>query len=220
MIDVAFHFDFVSPYSYLALAQAPRFAAENGVRFDLWPVVYAKLLDAAGLVGPVESEAKRRYTFTDVLRCAHRLGVPLAGPPAHPFRSLEALRTIVLFRDDPRALDLAVALASACWGEGRDLTDPAVLTDIVTRTGLDASSLVERISAPDVKERLAASTAEAIAAGVFGVPTFSVGGELFWGQDRLPLLADYIAGRLPPMSETSTRLLSRPRGADRPRRTG
>ena len=91
MTTVAFYLDFVSPYTYFALTQARRFESDHGVRFDVRPVVYAKLLDAAGLVGPAEREAKRRYTFADVLRSAHRLGVPLVGPPAHPFRSLEAL---------------------------------------------------------------------------------------------------------------------------------
>ncbi len=219
MIDVAFYFDFVSPYSYLALVQASRFAAEHGVRFDPRPVVYGKILDATGLVGPAEVEAKRRYTFADILRNAHLLGIPLVGPPAHPFRSLEALRTVTLFRSDPRALELAIALSSACWGEGRDLTDMAVIDEVVIRTGLDAGGLAGRIETSEVKDALATATAGAIAAGVFGVPTFVVGDELFWGQDRLPLLAAYLDGRLPPATELTAPLLRRPRGADRPKRS-
>jgi 2-hydroxychromene-2-carboxylate isomerase len=212
---VRFYLDFVSPYTWLALMEARRFAAANGVRWDLRPVVYAALLDARGLVGPAEVDAKRDYTFRDVARCARRLGLALTGPPAHPFRSLEALRTFLLFRDAPAALDLAEALADAAWGKGRDLADLRVLAEAVTEAGLEAGDLGRRIAEPAVKAALRASTEEAIAAGVFGVPTFSVGGALFWGHDRMPHLADHLAGRLPAHLKEAEAMLARPRGADR-----
>lgn len=215
MRTVAFYFDFVSPYSYLALTQARRFEAEHDIRFDVRPIVYAKLLDAAGLVGPAERDAKRRYTFADILRVAHRLGVPLVGPPAHPFRSLEALRALTLWRTDDRALDLAVALSSACWGEGRDLTDLGVIADVVSSAGFDARRLPERIAEEATKKALAEATAAAVEAGVFGVPTFVVGDELFWGQDRMADLAEHLVGRLPLASALAAPMLARPRGADR-----
>jgi 2-hydroxychromene-2-carboxylate isomerase len=210
---VSFYLDFVSPYSYLALTQARRFERDHAVRFDVRPVVYAKLLDAAGLVGPAERESKRRYTFIDVVRGAHRLGVPLAGPPAHPFRSLEALRALTLWRQHDRALDLAVALSTAAWGQGRDLTDLAVIADVVAAAGFDPAELATRIASGEVKQALAGETAAAIDAGVFGVPTFVVGAEMFWGQDRMSYLAEHLEGKLP--SVTAAPLLSRPRGADR-----
>ena len=72
--EIQFHLDFVSPYSWLALLRAEEFGGRHGVRWDLRPVVYAALLDAHRLVGPVETEAKRRYTFEDVARCARRRG--------------------------------------------------------------------------------------------------------------------------------------------------
>jgi 2-hydroxychromene-2-carboxylate isomerase len=215
LTSVAFYLDFVSPYTYLALTQARRFEEDNGIRFDVRPVVYAKILDAQGLVGPAEREAKRRYTFTDVLRVAHRLGVPLVGPPAHPFRSLEALRALTLWRHDDRALDLAVALSTAAWGEGRDLTDLAVIADVCAATGFDPAQLAMRVASDDVKRALAAETAAAIDAGVFGVPTFVAGTEMFWGQDRMEHLAEHVAGRLPPAAKIAEPLLARPRGADR-----
>ena len=117
MREIPFYFDFISPYSWLALKQASAFAWKHGVRWNLRPVVYAKLLETFGLLGPAETDAKRRYTFFDVARCAQDLGVRFTGPPAHPFRSLEALRTAVLFRSEPEAFDLCVAISDACWGE-------------------------------------------------------------------------------------------------------
>lgn len=215
MKTVAFYFDFVSPYSYLALTQARRFQSEHGVRFDVRPVVYAKLLDANGLVGPAEREAKRRYTFADIVRVAHRLGVPLVGPPAHPFRSLEALRALTLWREDERALDLAVALSSACWGEGRDLTQLPVIEAVVSAAGFDAGRLAERISDARIKQALVDATAVAVDTGVFGVPTFVADGEMFWGQDRMADLAAFLAGDLPAATTIASSMLERPRGADR-----
>ena len=217
---VRFYFDFVSPYTWMALMEGGEFARANNVLWDLRPVVYAALLDASGLVGPAEVAVKRDYTFRDVVRCARRLSLPFAGPPAHPFRSLEALRTFLVFRDGAGALPLAAAIADAGWGKGRDLTDLGVLADVASNAGQDPSDLEARISDPAVKRRLRESTAEAVAAGVFGVPTFACDNVLFWGHDRMDHLADHLAGQLPADLSEADALLARPRGADRPRARG
>ena len=213
--SVEFCFDLISPYSWLALTRAAAFAEQHGVHWRLRPVVYGAILDATGLIGPGEQPAKRRAMAADVARWAHALGLRFTGPPAHPFRSLEALRTVCLFADDPRALALSRALAGACWEDGRDLTDPAVLADVVGSVGLDAGDLRARIGAPAIKARLRQNTDTALAAGVFGVPTFLVDGQLFWGQDRLAMLADHLAGRLPPVAAAVAAFDARPRGTDR-----
>jgi 2-hydroxychromene-2-carboxylate isomerase len=212
---VRVYYDFVSPYSYLALTRLAAFGARHEVMFEPAPAFYPALLDANGLVGPAETRVKRRYTMTDVLRAAELLGTPLVGPPAHPFRSLEALRVATLFGNDPRALDLAVALSTACWAEGRDLTEWTVLADVVGRVGLDAADLEARASSSEVKAALRDRTAAAIEAGVFGVPTFELDGELFWGHDRLDHLAARLEGRLPELAARAAVLEARPRGSDR-----
>ena len=208
-------FDFVSPYSYLALAQAEEFATRYHVCWQLRPVVYGALLDATGLVGPVESEAKRRYTYGDVHRCAELLTVPLVGPAQHPFRSLEALRTVCVFLDAPESLTLARRLAAACWAEGKMLTDTDVLRRAVQSVGLDNSELETRIAEPTVKARLRAFTEDALQRGVFGVPTFEWSGELFWGHDRLPHLAARLDGRIGSAVEAAAEMARRPSGVDR-----
>jgi 2-hydroxychromene-2-carboxylate isomerase len=215
-ITVRVYFDFVSPYSYLALTRLDAFGARHDVAWEPAPVFYAALLDATSLVGPAESLVKRRYTLTDILRAAEIQGVALAGPPAHPFRSLEALRVATLFAGEPGALALSLALSTACWAEGRDLTDWSVLADVTARAGFDAADLEARASAPEVKRALQERTAAAIAAGVFGVPTFALDGELFWGNDRLDHLAARLDGRLPDLSARAAILEARPRGSDRP----
>lgn len=215
-VPVRFHLDYVSPYTYLALAASEAFAAEHGVTWEPRPVLYAGLLEATDLVGPAEEPVKRAYTVRDIVRCADRIGVPLVGPPAHPFNSLAALRATCLFVDDPGAMDLAVALSAAAWAEGRDLADPAVVTDVVEAVGLDATDLASRIADPAVKKELRRRTERALALGVFGVPTFEWEGELFWGHDRLDHLADRIAGRLASPETRGAEIEARPRAADRP----
>lgn len=214
---VQLYFDFISPYAWLGLNLAQRLARGTGPAVDwrLQPVVYGVLLDRHGLVGPVETEAKRRYTFQDVARCARREGLPLAGPPAHPFRSLDALRTVCLFRDEPNLLDLAVGLANACWSEGRSLADVDVLASVVEAVGLDAGNLAARLGAAEIKAQLRDNTEQAIEGGIFGVPTFVHGAELFWGHDRVPDLVARLAGEPGPDPDTLEALLERPRAAER-----
>ena len=216
MTEVRFYFDFISPFSWLALTQAPEMAKRLGFRWDLRPVVYARLLDANGLMGPGEVPAKRKIVFADAVRCAQRLGKNLTGPPVHPFRSLDALRVAVLFRKDPRSLNLCVALADAAWAEGRDLADMGVLEDVVTATGLPTDNLAQRINDRTIKNQLRTFTQGAVSAGIFGVPTFIHQGEILWGHDRLSHLEEMITGKLVTRADLVDSLLRRPRGIDRP----
>lgn len=215
MTPVVFHYDFISPYSYLALAGAEDFAREHGVEWRLRPIVYAKVLEATGLIGPAETPAKRAYTYADALRSARVAGVPLVGPPAHPFRSLEALRLATLYRDHEKGLAFSVRLATACWGEGRDLTDPAELDALRADCGLLDRPLAEALQDPGAKQSLRESTTEAVEAGVFGVPSFRVGEELFWGHDRMEHLGAFLSGGLPPAHEDAEALLARPQAVRR-----
>ena len=213
--SVRLYFDFISPYSYLALTQVERFGEEHGIEWTVRPILYAAVLERRGLIGPAEEPIKREYTTRDIVRAADRLGVPLVGPPEHPFNSLAALRTVCVAQDDPRALALAVRLSSMCWGEGQPLTHPETLIAAADECGLMTAGLTERIGSPEIKERLRANTEEALDAGVFGVPTFVWEGELFWGHDRLDHLADRLSGRIGSPAERGAVLASRPRGVER-----
>ena len=216
MKRVTFWFDFISPYSWLALRAAPEFAAEHDVSWDLRPILYSALLDHHGLLGPAETEAKRHSMLNDVARCARLAGLELIGPPQHPFRSLDALRVATLFRDEADGLDLAIALASAAWEKGCDLSDARVLRGVIDECGLDADSSLERAQHVDNKSALRELTDDAISRGVFGVPSFALGrGELFWGHDRMAHVAAALAGQLDAIDVSE--LLARPRGVDRKR---
>lgn len=214
--QVRLHFDFISPYSYLALTQVERFGEEHGIVWTVRPILYAAVLDRRGLIGPAEEPVKQAYTARDIVRAADRLGVPLVGPPEHPFNSLPALRTLCIYQDEPQALHLAVRLSILCWGEGQPLTHPETLIAALDECGLPATGLAERIASPEIKGRLRANTEEALEAGVFGVPTFIWQRELFWGHDRLAHLADRLAGRLGSPEERARAIAARPKGAERP----
>lgn len=186
MTPVAFHFDFLSPYAYLAWTQIRAIAGRCDREVHAVPTLLAALLDAAGSKGPAEIPAKRVYVFKDTFRTAKVLGVPFGPPPSHPFNPLLALRIASLpmaENDRHRVVD---ALFAESWGGGRRGVDrPEVVAAILEGAGLDGHALVERAGSVEAKAALRAQSDDAIAKGVFGVPTTIVDGEIFFGFDGL-----------------------------------
>jgi len=199
---IRFCFDYVSPYSYLTWTQIHALAAHHGREVTPVPVLFAALLDSAGTKGPAEVPPKRLYTFKDCMRAAHRLRVPFAPPPSHPFNPLLALRVSSLDLAPLRKRALIDALFAAAWGGGTGIEGPEHVTSVATSAGLDGPELVAQASAADVKNRVRAQTDEAIAKGAFGLPSIFVGeGELFWGLDSFANLEQYLRGDEPDMRE-------------------
>jgi 2-hydroxychromene-2-carboxylate isomerase len=186
-VVVDFYFDPVSPYAWLASAQLGKIEAV-GVSIRCQPVLFAGLLNAHGGKGPAEIPAKRAYTFRDVLRNAARLGLPFVGPPTHPFNPLRALRMCIAVEHQAQRKRLALALLDAAWARGEDVADSAVLEKLARGCELDAGALLAATERPEIKQRLIDATREAVEGGVFGVPTFRLGEELFWGSDRIDAL--------------------------------
>lgn len=196
MPQVTCYFDPVSPYAWLALRELERIDAAAGAPVRLVPVLFAGLLNAHGNIGPAELLAKRAYVFRDVLREAARRGLQFAGPPGHPFNPLTALRMCTALTDEGQRRTLAVALAAACWEAGVDISDASEVVRVADDAGLDGAALLTAAASAAVKQALAAATAQAVAAGVFGVPTFRVDGDhgLFWGADRIEALLWRLGG--------------------------
>ncbi len=109
------------------------------------------------------------------------------------------------------------ALFAAIWEDGRDATDATTLQEVLEPVvgARESSSIAERITDPAIKEVLRANTSEALARGVYGVPTFEAAGELFWGQDRMSFVGRKLAGSLPPVSPALLAMLARPIAAGR-----
>ncbi len=210
------YIDFISPFAYLAWKRMPALAEAHGRRLRPVPILFAALLGHFGHLGPAEIAPKRVYIFKQVLRRAHERGLLIEPPPGHPFNPLLALR----IAGDPslgaelqrRVID---ALFDATWGGGPGVGDPATITQVLKRAGLDGVGLVESGSQPEAKARLRSATEGAIKAGVFGVPTMIVDGELFWGDDSIDDLDRFLRGEDPVDDAALSRWKGLPRAADR-----
>lgn len=210
---VEFYFDPVSPYSWLAARQIDRVEAA-GAAVEFRPVLFAGMLAAHGNKGPAEMPAKRAYTMRDVLRTAARLGLPVQGPPTHPFNPLRALRICIALDDAGARRRFGLALMDGAWARGLDIAADAVLSALAQECALDGRGLLARANDADVKQRLIDATNAAIAAGIFGVPTFRVDGEIFWGADRIESLLWRLQGGAIDESLFAT-MLARPASAVR-----
>ena len=180
------YFDFLSPFSYLQLVQFDRLPAD--VEVTLRPVLFAGLLGHWGHKGPAEIPAKRIHTYRWCHWYAARHGIPFRMPPAHPFNPLRPLRLAVAQGAEPA---MVRAIFDAIWAEGRDPSRNDEWQALTERLAIaDADEVIAR---PEVKEALKRNTEEAAGRGVFGVPTFAIGDELFWGFDATDLVLDYLS---------------------------
>jgi 2-hydroxychromene-2-carboxylate isomerase len=196
-MQLRFYFDVVCPFAYLASTQIERVAREAGAELAWRPILLGGVYRAIGQADrPSEAmvPAKLRMSALDLERWAHVWGVaPPRYPAGHPRRTVRAMRLAACALDEGAA-EVAHALYRAYWVEARDLEEPDAVDAIARAAGIDPARLDE----PRTKERLRALTDEAVAEGAFGVPSFLVvdGARrtLFWGQDRLPLVAKALAG--------------------------
>jgi 2-hydroxychromene-2-carboxylate isomerase len=191
MKHLQFWFDPVSPYAYLAFEHLPQALEGLSYSVDYRPVLFAGLLKHWGQKGPAEIEPKRAWTFRQIAWHAHRLGIPIATPAQHPFNPLALLRLLMACAPEGgtpnrRACE---AVLRHVWRGGADANEAARLAALRTQL-----APAREPDADAVKQALKDATAQAVALGVFGVPTIAVDGRLFWGLDALPMLAGYLRG--------------------------
>lgn len=197
MATIRFYFDYVSHNAYLAWTQLPALADRYGAAIEPVPVLFAGLLDAHGTLGPAEVPAKTAWMNKNVLRKAAQLGVRLQPPAFHPFNPLLALRVSSLPLETTARTRLIDGLFAAVWAHRLHVEDRAVVEQVSRDAGLDGAALIEAALQPENKARVRQQTDDAIAAGVFGVPSLIVDGELFWGFDDLRFVELLLAGRDP-----------------------
>lgn len=181
---IDWYFDFISPYAYLQSRRLDDFSQHALVRCK--PILFAGLLNHWGQKGPAEIPGKRRWTFEQVTWTAEKNGIPLRMPPAHPFVPLRLLRLAILFGS---SVDVVQRLFNFVWRDGHSPTD-----DEAWATLLEEFQVApEEIDAAEVKQALRANTEEAIARGVFGVPTCVIGEQIIWGFDATDMVYAAIA---------------------------
>ena len=183
MQTVTFHFDFLSPFAYLASQALGRL--DGLARVAYRPLLFAGLLDHYATRGPAEIAPMRTFTYRHVLWIAARDGIPMRLPPAHPFNPLPLLRLCVALGSPAAVVD---RLFRFVWADGRSPEEPDAFAALCAELGVDDAPA--RLADPQVKAALRENTDAALAAGVFGVPTFALDGELFWGYDALDFLVD------------------------------
>jgi 2-hydroxychromene-2-carboxylate isomerase len=182
------YFDFISPFAYFQFHHFGRLPPSLKVACK--PVLFAGLLGHWGHKGPAEIPAKRRHTYRYCKWYADREGIAFTMPPAHPFNPLPALRLAIACGARQEAVG---TIFDAIGGNGVDVPDGAGWAELCARLALEPEEAARRVAAPDVKAALRANTDEALARGVFGVPTFAIDDELFWGADSTDMFLDYLA---------------------------
>jgi 2-hydroxychromene-2-carboxylate isomerase len=190
MREVELWYDIVCPFAYLASTQIERVAREAGARVRWEPFLLGGVFVALSVPADLNAsmpEAKRKHNLRDMARWADRFGVPLRMPAEHPRRTVLALRAILAAGEG--RVEATHALYRAYWVEGLDVSDPSVVRAALDAAGVDGQACVERTSDPAIKDELRRRTDEAVSRGIFGAPTFFVGDEMFWGQDRLDFVA-------------------------------
>ena len=191
---VEFFYDFGSPTVYLAATQLPDIAASVGATIDWRPMLLGGVFKSTGNQSPVVVPAKAAYMNNDLKRFAKRYGVPFRFNPHFPINTLALMRGAVAYQDDAVASSTyRDAIFMAIWVEARNLNEPDVIGQVLTDAGLDPAELMDRIGQQTVKDQLIANTEEAVNRGVFGAPTFFVGEQMFFGQDRLDFVAEAIS---------------------------
>jgi 2-hydroxychromene-2-carboxylate isomerase len=199
--NVEFLFDFGSPNAYLAHRVIPAIEDRTGVRFVYVPVLLGGVFKATGNRSPMEAyagvPAKLAYEALETRRFVARHGLTrFASNPHFPVNTLAIMRGAVAARTLDVFAPYVDAVFAAMWEDGRKMDDPAVVAQTLAAAGLPADRLIALTQDPSVKEQLVASTADAVARGVFGSPTFFVGEAMFFGKDRLGDVEEAIkAGR-------------------------
>ena len=186
MKRLVFHFDVVSPYAYLAFERLPQVLEGCSYEVQYRPVLFAGLLQHWGQKGPAEIEPKRDWTFRHVHWLAHRHGIVLDTPAVHPFNPLPLLRLALACGPNRRVVE---AVFRHAWVGGHDAHDPRRLAELTAQLAPPRDP-----AGDEVKAELRRLTDDAVAAGIFGVPTLTLDGRHFWGLDALPMLRDALLG--------------------------
>lgn len=193
-MEFDFYFDVISPASYIAFHRLPDLHDLTGASVNWKPMFLGGVMKATGNRPPGSVPAKGRYLLHDLQRCARFHGIPFHFNPHFPFNTLPLMRASTALLDDERFLPFATAAFNAIWQEQHDLSDNGMLRAWLQNEGFKTDDFETMINEPGIKQQLTDTTEEAVRRGVFGAPTFFVGDEMFFGQDRMDYLARALTG--------------------------
>jgi len=187
MTTVEFWFEFASTYSYPAAMRVAKVAQAAGVDLVWRPFLLGPVFAGQGLTDSPFNvfEQKGRYMWRDVARICEADGLAFKKPPSFPQNGLKAERIALIGLDEGWGEEFARRVYVANFAEGLSISDDDVLARLLENIGQGVSDVAARAYAQDNKDRLKAQTLRAIELGIFGAPSFTVEGELFWGNDRM-----------------------------------
>ncbi len=195
MNDVHFYFDFISPYAWLAFKALPKSLEGISHRVHYHPVVFGAMLKHHGQLGPAEMPGKRDWTYRQVMWLAKQQGTDLQMPASHPFNSLALLRLAVAASDNGQPNRYVVeSIFKHVWCTGLEASDAERFAALQLHLFSQANVSLKDPQSVEVKQLLQQQTQQAIDLGLFGVPSMVVNGQVFWGQDALPMLRAYLQG--------------------------
>ena len=192
---VEIFFDFLSPPSYLVWTQMPGILERTGATAVWRPMFTIGLHELTGNRSPITVPNKGKWVMQDLQRYARRYGVALNPNPNGFINILPSGRAAALAEREGVVEQLMAQAYPAMFVDGRDLSDLAVLKDIIASAGLDADYYIGAIATDEVKDLLKNNTQEAADRGAFGAPTFFVRDEMFFGQDRLEFVEEELAAK-------------------------
>jgi 2-hydroxychromene-2-carboxylate isomerase len=195
-MKVEFYYDFTSPYTYIASRRIGKICKDNGAELEWKPFFMGGLFIETGVKAPVDIANKFAYVKHDTQDLARHYGVVFKFPSVFPLHSVKAMRGAFAAAEKGILTEYTHEMFRLFWTESRDLSKDEVLKEAVTGLGLDPDWFMARIGEQEIKDKLRDETSKAAARGVFGAPTIFIGDKMFWGNDRLDFVDDYLKGRL------------------------
>ena len=193
MKKLNFYFDFLSPYSYLAFNSFKTMIAQNTIIINYRPVLMGKLFSPHGFPGPGEIPAKRKHELRKCFRLAHKLNIEFHPPKTFPFNPLGIVRLATNYASAGKQLEVISTIFDLVWGQGIILEDPDLILSKLQEAGLQ-EDIFHRSFEREAKLELKTNIKEALSQDIFGVPSFEVEGEMFWGLDSLEDLKNFLMG--------------------------
>ena len=195
---VEFHFDFGSPNAYLAHKIVPEIEARTGVPFTYVPVLLGGIFKATNNVSPMVANQgilnKGTYQALEMRRFIEKHGLTAFRFNEHfPVNTLQIMRGAIAAEMEGGLSPYVEAVMAAMWEQSKKMDDPETIRAVLDEAGLDGRHMAERIQDPAVKAKLVANTEDSVARGAFGIPTFFVDGEIYFGKDSLRDVEDAIA---------------------------
>ncbi len=191
---IEFLFDVGSPTTFLAHRRLPAIVARTGAVVTYIPVLLGGIFKATGNAPPGLVAARGRWMQIDMARYAAREAITLAHNPDFPINTITMMRMLTGARGTADFAPLLEALFVGMWETPRNMGDPDILAATLTAAGLDPAVQLARAQDPEIKAALVKATEYAVSRGAFGAPTFFVGDEIFFGQDRLDWVEAAVTG--------------------------